>query len=116
MDFMWLGFDVVYVCIVARNNIVVVENVDDFDDKFTCDVSVNLGYQYFGCRKHSSIMWWWSLKNDKLHLANIKVQVQKWITHNMNSIGWGLFVVNHNFIICEHTYTKMYHLKFLANN
>lgn len=116
MDFMWLGFDVVYVCIVARNNIVVVENVDDFDDKFTCDVSVNLGYQYFGCRKHLSIMWWWSLKNDKLHLANIKVQVQKWITHNMNSIGWGLFVVNHNFIICEHTYTKMYHLKFLANN
>jgi hypothetical protein len=46
-------------------------------------VSVNLGYQYFGCRKHSSIMWWWSLKNDKLHLANIKVQVQKWITHNI---------------------------------
>jgi hypothetical protein len=26
---------------VARNNIVVVENVDDFGDKFTCDVSVN---------------------------------------------------------------------------
>jgi hypothetical protein len=41
---------------VARNNIVVVENVDDFDDKFTCDVSMNLGYQYFGCRKHSPIM------------------------------------------------------------
>jgi hypothetical protein len=75
-----------------------------------------LSYQYFGCRKHSPIMWWWSLKNDKLHLANIKVQVQKWITHNMNSIGRGLFVVNDNFIICEHTYTKMYHLKFLANN
>jgi hypothetical protein len=34
----------------------------------------------------------------------------------MNSIGWGLFVVNDNFIICEYTYSKMYHLKFLANS
>ncbi len=45
-----------YVCIVARNDIVVVENVDDVDDTFTCDASMNLGYQYFGCWKHSSIM------------------------------------------------------------
>jgi hypothetical protein len=40
--FLWLGFDVVCVCILVRNNIVVVENVNEVDDKFTCDASVNL--------------------------------------------------------------------------
>jgi hypothetical protein len=39
------------------------------------------------------------LKTNEMHFIIIEAQAQKWKARNMNSIGWGLFVVNNNLYV-----------------
>jgi hypothetical protein len=98
-DFIKLGFATMYVCTMVKDDIIVVESFGGVDDKLACDVNVNLVANtldieiiYLQCDNDL-------LKTNEMHFIIIEAQAQKWKAHNMNSIGWGLFVVNNNLYV-----------------
>jgi len=88
-----LGFTTMYVFTMVKDNIIVVENFGNVDDKLACDVNVNLVANILDVESIHL-----QCDNDllKTNFIIIKAQAQKWKAHNMNSNGLGLFVLNNN--------------------
>jgi len=58
------------------------------------------------------------LENDELYLVAIKVQAQKWRTHNKDSISWRFFCCQWQIylLFCELIDAKMYRLQVSTNS
>jgi hypothetical protein len=74
--FVELGFVVVCVYVMVEDNIVVVECVNDIDDKLACDANMNptlnnlnVGNIHLQCDDNL-------LKNDEFHLVIIETQIK----------------------------------------
>jgi hypothetical protein len=97
--FIKLGFATMFVSTMVNNDIIVVESFGGVNDKLACDVNVNLVANILDIENIHLQCDNDLLKTNEIHFIIIEAQAQKWKAHNMNSIGWGLFVVNNNLYV-----------------
>ncbi len=97
--FIKLGFATMYVFTMVKDNIIVVESFGGVDDKLACDVNVNLVANTLDIESIHLQCDNDLLKTNEIHFIIIETQVQKWKANNINSIDWGLFIVNNNLYV-----------------